>query len=171
MAEFANGASIYHAHHGAGTISSQRELCVNGVNLLYYVVDLMSGSQLMLPVNRAGRMRSLINSQAIRDVLSEVPQDLAPDYRVRHSALEEKINSGDQLQIAEILRDLTWRDHNSQLTGSDQRVMEGMRLRLVNILSIQPDMGIKAAAKWLEVTLKEVTLSWSLLNEPVPEVS
>lgn len=171
MVEFSNGVSVYHAHHGAGTVTSTCVLDVNGISLVYYVVELVSGSQLMLPVHQAERICMLESTRDIRDVLLTAPQDLASDYRLRHRAIEQKISSGDQLLIAEILRDLAWREYQEQLTNSDLRVMGDMKKRLVEILSAQPNMSMKIAAEWVERILEEITLGWSRLSQQAQQAS
>lgn len=171
MAKFSNGATVYHAYHGAGTVISTREVDINGASLLCYVVDLMSGSRLLLPIKTAGRICALQNSDAIHGVLSAAPERLAVDYQVRHRQIEKKVNSGDQLQSAEVLRDLAWREYHTQLTNTDLRVMNSMKKRLIDILSAQPGMDVKQATHWLEKILKEIQLSWPVLDQPAEEVN
>lgn len=171
MAKFNNGAMVYHAHHGVGTVISTREVDIKGASLLYYVVDLMSGSRLLLPISKAGQICSVQSSEALHDVLSAAPEHLAVDYQVRHKQIEKKVTSGDQLQSAEVLRDLAWREHHAQLTNTDVRVMSTMKKRLTDILSAQPDMDTKQAAHWLEKTLREIRLSWPVFEQQVEEAN
>jgi RNA polymerase-interacting CarD/CdnL/TRCF family regulator len=129
------------------------------------VVELVSGSKLLLPVNQAGRICPLRTSKAISEVLSAAPEDLAADYHQRRRDIENKIKSGDQLQYAEVFRDLAWRGHNAQASNTDREFMNSMKKRLIDILSIQTDLDIREAAQWLELTLQKITLSWSTDEE------
>jgi RNA polymerase-interacting CarD/CdnL/TRCF family regulator len=165
MTELSNGARIYHAQLGAGTVVSTRKVDVNGANRLYYVVELVSGSKLLIPVNQAGRICPLRTSKAIGEVLSAAPEDLAANYHQRRRDIEDKIKSGDQLQYAEIFRDLAWRGHNGQASNTDRQFLNSMKKRLIDILSIQTDLDIQEATQWLELTLQKITLSWSTTDE------
>lgn len=169
MAKFNNGDLVYHTHHGAGTVISTRKMEVSGSSRLYYVVELASGSRLMLPVDEAGRICSLRTLKAISDVLSATPEDLAVDYRQRRTGIEEKINSGDQLQSAEVVRDLAWREHNAQLSNTDKEFMKNMKKRIVDILSIQTDLDIQEASQWLELSLQEIIVAWPTVDEGARE--
>jgi RNA polymerase-interacting CarD/CdnL/TRCF family regulator len=164
-AGFKGGDLVYHAHLGAGTVICTRKVDLDGSSQPYYVVELASGSKLMLPVTQAGQICSLKTLKAIGEVLSATPEDLAVDYRQRRSGIEEKINSGDQLESAEVFRDLAWREHTDRLSGTDREVMNDMRKRLIDILSIQADLDIQEAARWLEAKLQKITLSWPALSE------
>jgi CarD family transcriptional regulator len=161
MAELRNGALVFHAHLGAGTVISTRKMDISGTNQRYYVVELASGNKLLLPVNQIGQICSLRTSKAIGEVLSAAPEDLAANYHQRRGDIEKKIKSGDQLQYAEVFRDLAWRGHNTRLSNTDKEFMNSMKKRLIDILSIQTDLGIQEAAQWLELTLQKIILSWS----------
>jgi RNA polymerase-interacting CarD/CdnL/TRCF family regulator len=170
-AGFKDGDLVYHAHHGAGTVICIQKVNIGGSSQSYYVVELASGSKLMLPVTQAGQICSLRTLKAISEVLSATPEDLAVDYRQRRTGIEEKINSGDQLESAEVFRDLAWRAHNAQLSGTDREVMNNMRKRLIDILSVQADLDIREAAQWLELKLQKITRSWSALGEGTGEIA
>lgn len=168
MAKIKNGSVIYHVYHGPGTITRTQKIGVGGVDQLCYVIDLVSGSQLMLPVEQAGRMCTLSSlrlSDEIREVLSSAPETMDVDYRQRRAGIEEKMNSGDPLHSAEVFRDLVWRDHTAQLSGTDREFMNSMQKRLVDILSVQADLDPRGAAKWLEATLQKIVGSWPTGDE------
>lgn len=158
MAKYKNGDLVYHAHHGAGTVISIQKMGVSGASRLYYVVKLVSGCKLMLPVDLVGQICSLRTSSAIGEVLLSTPKDMAVDYHQRRADIEKKSTSGDPLHSAEILRDLAWREHNTQLCNTDKEFMNSMKKRLIDILSIQTDMDVQKAAQWLESTLQKITL-------------
>lgn len=171
MAKFKDGDLVYHAKHGAGTVSGTRKVEVGGSRQLYYVVKLASGSELMLPVSQAECMHALRSAKAISRVLSATPENLAVDFRQRRTVIERKISSGDPLESAEVYRDLMWRDHNGRLSNSDREFMNSMRKRLIDILSIQKDSDIQDASRWLDAKLQKITGEWSLQDGESGEVA
>lgn len=163
MARIKNGSSVYHAHYGPGTVQGTQKITVGDVSQMCYVVELVSGSQLMLPVNQSEQMRTL-SSVAISDqiykILSSTPVTLDADYRQRRAEIQEMVNSGDPLHSAAIFRDLVWREHTTQLSGTDRDFMKSTMKRLIDLLSLQVDLDARQAAQWLRLTIQTIILSW-----------
>ncbi len=158
MRRFKKGDLVFHSSHGAGTIVSTQKLGLDGANGFYYVVELATGSQLMIPVKEADELRlhPLITLEMIREVLSTLPEDLSSDFRKRRGDIEEKVNSGDQAQTAEVLRDLAWREHTDHLSGGDRDLMSSVKKRLTQILAMQPGLDIHEASRLLETLLEQI---------------
>lgn len=169
MTRFMNGDLVYHTQYGAGIVVTTREVSASGTNLLCYVVDLVSGSRLILPVKQAGRLCSLRTARGIGEVLSSTPEDMAVDYRQRRTDIENKINSGDPIQSAEVFRDLAWREHHARLSYTDKEFMNSMKKRLIDILSLEKDLGAQGAAQWFDLLLEKVTLAWSQVERKTGE--
>ena len=161
MTEFKSGTPVYHARFGAGMIMDIQEMTIAGSVQSYYVVELAFGDQLMIPVSDDSQICSLRPFEAISDVLLTLPEKLAVDYRQRRTRIEEKINSGNPLHSAEVVRDLAWRDHNEQLTNTDKAFMNSMKKRLVGIITVQTGRNVQEATQWLETRLQTIIRSWS----------
>ena len=157
MRKFKKGDLVFHACHGAGTVITTQRLDIGGVEGIYYVVELATGSKLMIPVKEAEdlRLRPLITLETIREVLSAIPEELAADFRQRRGDIEEKVNSGDQMQTTEVLRDLAWRERTASLSGGDRELMSSVKKRLVQILAMRPGVDVQEASQLLETLLGE----------------
>ena len=163
MAKVKKGSLVYHTHHGPGTVLRTQKIVVGDVSQMCYVVELVSGSQLMLPVDQGDQMRILSSvtiSDQIYKVLSSTPELLDPDYRQRRAEIEGMVNSGDPLHSAAVFRDLVWREHTTQLSGTDRDFMKSMTKRLIDLLSLQVDLDARQAAQWLRLTTQKIILSW-----------
>jgi RNA polymerase-interacting CarD/CdnL/TRCF family regulator len=161
MRKFTEGDLVFHPRHGAGTVvSSTQKFDLSGADGLYYVVELATGGRLMIPISQTEEvcLQPLVTPEAIRKVLSAVPEEMASDFRQRRGNIEEKVNSGDQLQSVEVLRDLAWREHTSHLSGGDRDLMSHTKKRLAQILAMQPGMDIQEASRLLETILEQITL-------------
>ena len=76
-------------------------------------------------------------------VLSSESSDLPSSHKTCHSILREKPHAGDVFQVAEVLRDLTWRQKEADhLTTRGKRIYEE---------AIQSLVGGIAAARAIEV--------------------
>lgn len=161
MRKFKKGDLIFHFRHGAGTVIRTQRLEMGGVEGLCYVVELVSGSMLMVPVKEAEelRLQPLIGPDAIRAVLADRPERMASDYRQRRGDIEAKVNSGDQTQTVEVLRDLVWREHSAHLSSGDKSLMDSVRKRLSQILAAQHDLGLDEASQLLDTMLKQTIVN------------
>jgi CarD family transcriptional regulator len=99
-------------------------------------------------------------TQAIIDVLSSPPEDLVADHRQRTLNAEEKLDSGDPLLVAEVLRDLAWRQHSARLSSGDLRLMTKAHKLLSNALVAKPKMDLRAASQLLDAIVQKAILSW-----------
>ncbi len=157
MRKFKKGDLVFHACHGAGTVITTQRLDIGGVEGIYYVVELATGSKLMIPIKEAEdlRLHPLITLETIREVLSTIPEELSADFRQRRGDIEEKVNSGDQAQTTEVLRDLAWRERTVHLSGGDRELMSSVKKRLIQILAMRPGVDVQEASQLLETLLGE----------------
>jgi RNA polymerase-interacting CarD/CdnL/TRCF family regulator len=162
MPKFRKGDLVYHSFYGTGIITSTQRLDLSGAERLYYVVELTIGEVLMIPIKETGeaRLHPPVSPEAISDILFATPEELSDDFRQRRKHIEEKVNSGDPTQIAEVLRDLAWREHTAQLSRGDRGLMRSTKKLLTNILVMQPDLGIWEASRRLETILEQIILVW-----------
>jgi CarD family transcriptional regulator len=162
MLKFKTGDLVYHSFHGTGTITGTQTLDTSGTERLYYIVDLVIGQVLMIPIQEAeeAHLHSPTSSETLIDILSATPEELADDFRHRREHLEGKINSGKPEWVCEALRDLAWRENTAQLSRGDRTLMVTAKKLLSNALVTQPDLDIREASQRLEIMLARTTLAW-----------
>jgi RNA polymerase-interacting CarD/CdnL/TRCF family regulator len=107
-------------------------------------------------------LSSLVSSEAIIDVLSGAPQSLTEDPRLRKTEIAQKMESGDPLAFAEVLRDLTWRGHTVKLSGGDIKLKGEARRLLSSILAARPSTDTRSASQRLDATLKHARMAWDM---------
>ena len=165
MQSFQKGDLVFHTEHGAGVLIATRHMEVGESTRSYYVVELSTGSTLMIPVDKDeenAQLRPLISGEILAAVLSSPPGELSKDFRVRQQQLGDKLNSGDQRQNAEALRDLLWREQNEHLSTGDRRLMDLARKRVVFMVAAQHGMSIEDAASRLGSILKKAQTQWTV---------
>ena len=108
---FKKGDLVSHRHYGVGTVINIRRMRVTADERVYYVISLADGERLLIPAKQAEQLglSAIVRSEAIINVLSDAPESLADDFRLRRTEIDRKMDSGDPLRVAEVLRDLTWR--------------------------------------------------------------
>jgi CarD family transcriptional regulator len=157
---FKKGDLVLHRYYGLGTVVNIRRMKVTANEQIYYIVDLAAGERLLVPAKQAAQLglSALISAEAIVRVLSDAPQSLADDFRLRKTEMDEKMSSGDPLRIAEVLRDLTWRARAVKLSGGDVRLKGDAHKFLSGLLAARPSTDSRSPSKRLDATLRQAIL-------------
>ena len=136
-------------------VVEEREL--GGRSDLFYRIKLLSqpASNLIVPTKSAdtlGLRRAIARSRLSRvwRVLRSTPESLPSDHKKRYELVQDKLQAGDVLQIAEAVRDMTWRQQQEgSLTTRGKRIFEdGMSLLVGEIAATQ---GIEVSDAELQV--------------------
>jgi CarD family transcriptional regulator len=126
---FQIGDAVIHPGYGAGTVVKIEKLQCLGSNKLYCSIELSDGSKtrVWFPVGDVGKRgvryptpKSQLGK--IWRVLRAGPEALPPDHKERYASLQEKLRSGDVFRIAEVVRDMFWKDRRSRrltITGKE----------------------------------------------------
>lgn len=162
MSKFKVGDPVFHTGQGAGNITQIQEMEISGRARQYYVIELLDTNTLMVPVGSEGenRMHTLISAAMIGEVLFLPPRELDDDFHVRQQENDLRIQSGDQRQSAEVLRDLTWREFNGPITASDKKQLAMVKKRLALILTASDEMDASSAGAVLDGLLKKMVQAW-----------
>ncbi|MBN1640552.1 MAG: hypothetical protein JXA09_04890 [Anaerolineae bacterium] len=157
MNTFNVGDKIVHPSHGAGVVTEIKEIQFFGANgKRYYSIELVSepGTVVMVPIRdteKVGLRHPVPTAQLSRvwHQLRATPQTLPSDHNERYRIVREKLDDGDVMQIAEILRDLWWKDHAiRRLTSEGKRLYDrGMRLLASEVAVVQDSALTDAEAQ------------------------
>ncbi len=158
---FKKGDIVLHRHYGVGTVTNIQRMKVTEDEQIYYFIDLAIGERLLIPTKQAEELglSMIVSPEAIISVLSDVPQTLADDFRLRQMEMDQKIGSGDPLRVAEALRDLNWRGQAIKLSSGDVRLMGKAHKFLSSLLAAQPSLDTRSAGQRLDATLKQAILA------------
>jgi len=160
---FKTGDAIIHPVRGAGVVVRVEERQWRGSNDLYYTIKLLSqpGTRLMVPISVAETLglrrvipRSKLNK--VWRVLRADPRTLPSDHKERHRFLEDKLHTGDIFQVAEVVRDMAWRQQREgRLTTIGKRnYKEGVRILAGEIAAVQ-DVDLDDAEAQVRAKLRE----------------
>ena len=143
---FETGDAVFHPVRGAGIVSDIQERQWRGGDDLFYTIDLVGqpGTRLMIPARTAEEvgLRHTISQAGLGRVwrvLRADPEALPADHKARYEVLEEKLHAGSALELAEAVRDMTWRrEHQGRLTTRGKRMYdEGVTLLAGEIAAVQ----------------------------------
>lgn len=121
--EFAVDTSVVYPSHGVGRITGIEKQEIAGYSMELYSIEFAEDSMILrVPKARAVKagLRALCTEEAIGEaiaILKERAQNNRGMWSKRAQDYDSKINSGDILQIAQVLRDL-YRNANDDLERS-----------------------------------------------------
>ena len=160
---FKVGDAIMHPIRGAGIIVDLIKRQWHGNDKMYYKVELLShpGTNLMIQTGAVGKLglRHVISKSKLKKVwrvLCSDPKELPSDHKERYAALDDKMHTGDALQIAGVVRDMTGRyQEKGKLTTVGKRKYETG----INILA-----GEIAAVQGVDVSRAEAQIREKLME-------
>jgi CarD family transcriptional regulator len=154
--EFAVGDHIVYPAHGVGLISKIETQVIVGAELKLYVVGFSKERMtLRVPVMKAKQlgMRKL-SSQTVMESAFTILKGKARVKRTmwsrRAQEYEAKINSGDPVSIAEVVRDLHRKDDQPEQSYSERQIYEAAIGRLAREVAVVEAIDEQAAILRLE---------------------
>jgi CarD family transcriptional regulator len=126
---FSVGDKVVHPHHGPGEITGieHRELLAGKKH--YFVIEIpVTELTVYVPTGKVDEVgvRSAMGRATVSRVLSKLssrPRRLSEDYKQRQEEVWEKLRTGRVMQLAEVVRDLTWHEKRDHLTKKDSELL------------------------------------------------
>ena len=157
--EFSLNEFIVYPAHGVGQIISIEEQEIAGSVLeLYVIIFEKDKMTLRVPTNKAEEvgMRSLSSPDMVSQALTTLkgkPKVKRAMWSRRAQEYEQKINSGDLLAIAEVVRDLHRNDEQREQSYSERQLYEAALDRLTREVAAVEDGDEVAAARKVDSVL------------------
>jgi CarD family transcriptional regulator len=163
--QYAVGDKVVHPHHGPGWIAGiERREFLDGIKH-YYMIEIPSqGLTLYLPVGKADEMgmRLAMSQSGFSQVLGMLrgrPHPLPEDYRERQDEIFAQLRTGRVMQLARVVRDLTWHRQRAHLTRTDSRYLkQGCNLLAAEMALVSGDT-ISDTSKLIEDTVTAAVAS------------
>lgn len=158
---FKTGESIVYPAHGVGQIVAIEEQVVAGMSLELFVIDFEKDKmRLKVPVAKAVSigMRKLSETDFVERAL-KVVQGRARVKRTmwsrRAQEYDAKINSGDLISIAEVVRDLYRADNQPEQSYSERQLYEAALDRMAREIAAVNKMSETEAVRLVEANLSK----------------
>jgi len=135
---FKVGDTVIYPSHGVGQITAEESQIVSGIEMLFYVISFVKDKMtLRVPKSRAKKtgLRHLTSSSDFEQAISVLKQKAKITkgmWSKRAHEYEQKINSGNIISIAEVLRDLHRNVGESERSYSERLIYEAALERLSN---------------------------------------
>jgi len=153
------GDKVVHPHHGPGWIASiERRELLDGIKR-YYVIEI-PGQRLTLhmPVGKADEVGvRLAMSQSrlprVLGMLRSRPHLLPEDYKERQEQIWAQLKTGRVMQLARVVRDLTWHRKIAHLTKTDSDYLKQGRELLAAEMALVSGDAVSDTSNLIEATM------------------
>jgi CarD family transcriptional regulator len=157
--QFSVGDKVVHPHHGPGSIAGiERRDLLDGAKR-YYVIEIPERRlTLHVPVRKADEigMRLAMSQSRFPRVLGMLrsrPHLLPKDYKERQEQICAQLKTGRVMQLARVVRDLTWHRKLAHLTKTDTDYLKQGRDLLAAEMALASGDALSDASKLIEATL------------------
>ena len=150
------GDKVVYPMHGAGVIESIEEKEISGARLRYYIIKLPMGEmKAMVPLNKVDEvgLRQVIDEEEVFKVLEVLKADTSTmplNWNHRYRANLEKIKSGSIYEVAEVVRNLAFRDRQKGLSTGEKKMLENARRILLSELVLAKNVTENKMTEILE---------------------
>jgi len=140
------GDKIVYPLHGAGVIDSIEEKEILGEKHKYYVMKMPMGDmKVMIPMNN-------VEGIGIREVITETEVDkvikilynnttvMSQNWNKRYRENMDKIKSGNIYEVADVVRNLIFRDKEKGLSTGEKRMLNSAKQILVSEIVLAKGM-------------------------------
>jgi len=157
--EFKTGEHIVYPAHGVGTIVGHEEQEVAGLKLELYVISFEKDKMtLRVPVAKANSvgMRKLSDAATVKKALETIrgrARVKRTMWSRRAQEYEAKINSGDLIAIAEVVRDLYRSESQPEQSYSERQLYEAALDRMAREIASVGQISETEAIRQIEQNL------------------
>ena len=133
------GDKIVYPMHGAGTIDSIEEKDILGEKESYYILRMPGEVKVMVPIAKAEQVgvRNIIDKNSADRVFKVLEQDeteMNKNWNKRYRDNMEKLKSGDIYEIADVVRNLSFKQKEKGLSTGEKKMLSNAKQILVSEL-------------------------------------
>lgn len=157
--QFSVNDKVIHPAHGAGRITGIEQRGQVSETTAYYVIEIPAQRlTLHVPSQRMEQsgIRPVMAPGKLAGVLARLrsPGGILPDEAgARQEDVGGKIDTGRTLQLAEVVRDLTWHRRRAHLTKKDTDLLNRGRALLAAEMALASDTEVAAATRAIDEAL------------------
>ncbi len=160
--DFIAGDFVVYPAHGVGQIEGVEVQVISGMEVTLYTISFEKDRmRLKLPVTKVkiSGLRKLSSKDRLKDALATL-QGRSQVRRImwsrRAQEYETKINSGDPVSIAEVLRDLKKSGDQGEQSYSERQIYQAALARLAREVAAIEKIDEKKATEKLEAVLSNI---------------
>ena len=136
---FKIGDKIVYPMHGAGVIETIEERSILDEKQSYYIIKMPGEVKVMVPTAKAEEIgvRNIIDRETAGKVINVLEQDsteMSMKWNKRYRDNVEKMKSGDIFEVADIVRNLSFKQKDKGLSTTEKKMLLNAKQILVSEL-------------------------------------
>jgi CarD family transcriptional regulator len=159
---FKVGSKVVYPHHGAGTVVKKESREVLGQKRDYLTIRILHNDMtVQVPADNAEAvgLRPVIDEKMVEVVVKALKgggTQMPKNWNRRFKHNRDKMKTGDILELAEVVRNLSLRDHEKGLSTGEKQMFVKAKKILASELMYAKGMDAEEAAAWLDEVLATV---------------
>ncbi len=135
------GDKVVYPMHGAGTIESIEEKDILGEKQSYYIIKMPGEVKVMVPTAKAEGIgvRDIINEETagkVFKILTTDSTEMSMNWNKRYRDNMEKMKSGDAYEIADVVRNLSFKQKEKGLSTGEKKMLLNAKQILISELTL-----------------------------------
>ncbi len=153
------GDKVVYPHHGAGTVVKKEKRDVLGEKREYLTIKILHNDMTVnVPSENADAvgLRKVIGEDMVKVVVKALTgggTQMPKNWNRRFKHNRDKMKTGDILELAEVVRNLSLRDSEKGLSTGEKQMFVKAKKILASELMYAKDMDEDEAAEWLDGVL------------------
>ena len=153
------GDKVVYPHHGAGTVVKKESREVLGKKREYLTIKILHNDMtVQVPCENAEKvgLRKVIDEKMVEVVVKALTGNgtqMPKNWNRRFKHNRDKMKTGDILELAEVVRNLSLRDHEKGLSTGEKQMFVKAKKILASELMYAKNMDEDEAVEWLEGVL------------------
>ena len=159
---FKVGSKVVYPHHGAGTVVKKESREVLGQKREYLTIRILHNDMtVQVPADNAEAvgLRPVIDEKMVEVVVKALKgggTQMPKNWNRRFKHNRDKMKTGDIFELAEVVRNLSLRDHEKGLSTGEKQMFVKAKKILASELMYAKGVDEEEAAEWLEGVLAGV---------------
>ena len=178
------GDHIVYPMHGAGIIDAIEEKNILGENQAYYIIKMPGEVKVMVPTAKAEQIgvRNIIGKEEAEKVISILGEDeteMSQNWNKRYRDNMEKMKSGDVYEIADVVRNLAFKQKEKGLSTGEKKMLSNAKQILVSELVLAEHASQEEVEELIDNKIslsfdeyraphEEIDLNTSMVNKFIP---
>jgi CarD family transcriptional regulator len=156
---FKVGDKVVYPHHGAGTVVKKEKREVLGEKREYLTIKILHNDMTVnVPSANAEAvgLRQVIDEEMVKKVTKALTGGgtaMPKNWNRRFKHNRDKMKTGDIFELAEVVRNLSLRDHEKGLSTGEKQMFVKAKKILASELMYAKGLDEEAAAEWLDDVL------------------
>jgi CarD family transcriptional regulator len=153
------GDKVVYPHHGAGTVVKKEKREILGEKREYLTIKILHNDMTVnVPSENAEAvgLRKVIGEDMVKVVVKALTgggTQMPKNWNRRFKHNRDKMKTGDILELAEVVRNLSLRDSEKGLSTGEKQMFVKAKKILASELMYAKDMDEEEAAEWLDGVL------------------